>query len=102
MNSVVLTEEEAPLPYKVFKKGDDDDSKDAQSAESSEELGAQNEKKVEKDIIQKFKHTFVPEVVREPKMHFKKVPRLSCCVAVPLVYNSYLFNESLESAVENF
>ena len=102
MNAVVLTEEEAPLSHEVFKKGDDDGEDDAQSAAGSDEDGAQNEKKAEKDIIQKFKHTFVPEVVREPKMHFKKVPRLGCYMAVPLVYNSCLFNESLEEAVENF
>ena len=35
-------------------------------------------------------------------MHFKKVPRLGCFMAVPLVYNSCLFNEALEEAVENF
>ena len=35
-------------------------------------------------------------------MHFKKVPRLGCFMAVPLVYNSCLFNEALEDAVEDY
>ncbi len=51
MNAVVLTEEEAPLSHEVFKKGDDDGEDDAQSAAGSDEDGAQNEKKAEKDII---------------------------------------------------
>ena len=44
----------------------------------------------------------MPEVVREPKMHFKKVPKLGCFMAIPLVYNSCLFNDALEEAVENY
>lgn len=44
----------------------------------------------------------MPEVVREARMHFKKVPRLGCFMAVPLVYNSCLFNEALEEAVEDY
>ena len=42
------------------------------------------------------------EVVREPRMHFQKVPRLGCFMAVPLVYNSCLFNEALEEAIEDY
>ena len=35
-------------------------------------------------------------------MHFEKVPRLGCYMAVPLIYNSCLFNEALEEAVEDY
>lgn len=38
------------------------------------------------DAIKNFKHLFVPEVVRDPKMHFWKVPRLGSYMAIPLVY----------------
>ena len=40
--------------------------------------------------------------MREERMHFEKVPRLGCYMAVPLVYNSCLFNEALEEAVEDY
>lgn len=42
------------------------------------------------DVIKKFKHTFVPEVVRDPKMHYWKVPRLGSYMAIPMVYQSCL------------
>lgn len=35
-------------------------------------------------------------------MHFEKVPRLGCYMAVPLIYNSCLFNEALEEAIEDY
>jgi hypothetical protein len=44
----------------------------------------------------------VKEVVREPKMHFYKVPRLGSFLAIPLVYNSCLFEEALDNAVQDY
>jgi len=44
----------------------------------------------------------VPEVVREPKISYQRVPRLGCFMAVPLIYNSCLFNEALEEAIEDY
>ena len=35
-------------------------------------------------------------------MHFQRVPRLGCFMAVPLVYNSCLTNEALEEAIEDY
>ena len=43
-----------------------------------------------KDIVEQFKHIYVEEVVREPKMHYWTVPRLGSFLAVPLVYKSCL------------
>lgn len=54
------------------------------------------------DIINTFKHVYVKEVVREPRMHFYKVPRLGCFMAVPLVYNSCLFDTALDNAVTDY
>ena len=45
---------------------------------------------------------FVKEVVREPRMHFFKVPRLGSYLAVRLEYKSCLFEESLDSAVHDY
>lgn len=46
-------------------------------------------------------HVYVPEVVREPKMHFYRVPRLGAFMAVPLDYSSCLFEKSLDQAISD-
>ena len=51
------------------------------------------------DIISTFKHVFVKEVVREPKMHFYRVPRLGSYLAIPLEYESCLSAAALDAAV---
>ena len=54
------------------------------------------------DILDTFKGlVYVKEVVREPRMHYQKVPRLGCFMAVPLVYNSCLSDECLETFVQD-
>lgn len=70
--------------------------------EKQPEEGEQEVKKTEQppvDILTSLKHLYVKEVVREPKMHFQKVPRLGSYLAVPMVYNSCLSNEALEALV---
>jgi len=57
---------------------------------------------VEKDILETFHHVYVPEVVRESRMHFWKVPRLGAFLAVPLIYKSVLFEDSLDAAVADY
>ena len=49
-----------------------------------------------------FKHIYVPEVVRQPRIHYQRVPRLGSYMAIPLVYQNCLYVESLEEAVRNF
>jgi hypothetical protein len=44
----------------------------------------------------------VKEVVREPRMHFYKVPRLGSYLAVRLEYKSCLYEESLDAAVLDY
>ena len=87
------------MSHEVFKEPEDEGAAEGEGS-GGEEEDVKSSK--EKDIIDTFKHTFVPEVVREPKMHFQKVPRLGCFMAVPLVYNSCLFNAALEEAVEDY
>lgn len=41
-------------------------------------------------------------MVREPLMHFYRVPRLGAFMAVPLVYNSCLSESALDNAVADF
>lgn len=47
-------------------------------------------------------HVYVPEVVREPKMHFYRVPRLGAFLAVPLVYKSCLYPKSLDKSIVDY
>lgn len=65
--------------------------------------GAAKEAQVEsEDILTSYKGVvYVKEVVREPRMHFLKVPRLGCYLAVPLVYQSCIFDEALDKSVED-
>jgi hypothetical protein len=51
------------------------------------------------DVLATFKHLYVPQVVREPRMHFYRVPRLGSFVAVPFEYSSCLSAKALEEAV---
>jgi hypothetical protein len=44
----------------------------------------------------------VREVVREPRMHFFKVPKLGSYLAIRLEYESCLFEESLAAAVLDY
>ena len=56
------------------------------------ETGEPIPRPIETDILKTFKqYKYVPEVVREQRMHYYRVPRLGCFMAVPLVYNSCLF-----------
>lgn len=48
------------------------------------------------------KFIYVKEVVREPRLHFYKVPRLGSYLAIRLEYNSCLFEEALETAVHDY
>lgn len=48
-----------------------------------------------------YKYVYVPEVVREARMHYWIVPRLGSFMAVPLVYKSCLNIESFDKAVED-
>ena len=99
MEGVVLTQEQAQLSHAVFGESEDAEGAEGGGEESENETPLSAKPK---DIIETFKHTFVEEVVRQPKMHFEKVPRLGCFMAIPLVYNSCLFNEALEEAVEDY
>lgn len=47
-------------------------------------------------------HIYVPDVVREPKMHFYRVPRLGAFLAVPLEYNSCLFEKALDQSITDY
>ncbi len=41
----------------------------------------------------------MPEVVRDPKVHFYKVPKLGSYMAIRLEYSSCLFEEAFDAGV---
>ena len=67
-----------------------------------EEVKATDETREEPDILVRYKHIYVKEVVREPRMNFQRVPRLGSYMAIPMIYKSCLFDEALTEAVQNF
>jgi hypothetical protein len=47
-------------------------------------------------------HVIVPEIVREPKMHYYRVPKLGSYLAIKLEYNSCLFEDAYDDAIDNY
>lgn len=47
------------------------------------------------------KYLVVPEVVREPKIHFYEVPRLGSYMAIRLQYQTCLFEEAYDAGVKD-
>tara|TARA_B110000285_G_scaffold210277_1_gene252011 strand:+ start:600 stop:899 length:300 start_codon:yes stop_codon:yes gene_type:complete len=47
-------------------------------------------------------HVIVPEIVREPKMHYYRVPKLGSYLAIKLEYDSCLFEEAYDDAIDNY
>lgn len=60
------------------------------------------EGKSQDEILDQFKFKYVPEVVRNPNMHYWKVPRLGSYMAIPMVYKSCLSVDSYTQAVDEF
>ena len=48
------------------------------------------------------RHVLVPEVVREPRIHFYKVPRLGSYLAVKLEYRSCLSTAAYDAGIKNY
>lgn len=80
-------------------------SKPAEPVDGDED-GVSKPAKVEEapvDELMSLKHhVYVPEVVREQRMHFYRVPRLGSFMAVPLEYKSCLFQKALDVAVSDY
>jgi hypothetical protein len=93
------------LTFDVFK--DEEPNPDAEAdeppADDAELDEDGNPIKKPKTPEEKFpRHIFVKEVVREPKMHFYKVPRLGSYLAVRLEFDSCLNEAAFDAAVQDF
>lgn len=85
------------LTFDVFK----DPEEVADEAPAEEQLDDEgNPIVVEKKVVEKLPvSVLIDEVVREPRIHFFKVPRLGSYLAVRLEYNTCLFEEAFEAGV---
>lgn len=97
MLSKVLTPELGPVTHSCFAEQEPEEA-----AEEEAEEGEAAVKPKNNDILNTFKHVYVPQVVRDSRMWFKKVPRLGSFMAVPLVYQSCLSDDALEAAISDF
>jgi hypothetical protein len=86
--------------HDLFGKPDDAEAEDEKEGEEGE--GAQQDQADKDDILKTFPHKFVPEVVREKKVHFWQVPRLGCFMTIPLIYRSCMSEESLDEALKDY
>ena len=98
MRGQILKAEQG-ISHEVFKEPE---AAEGAGDEEVAEDGAEIVKKNSDDILQTYRHIYVKEVVREPKMHFYTVPRLGAFMAVPLEYQSCLSEGALEAAVQDF
>lgn len=90
----VVTPETAPVTHSVF-------AEQEQEEDPADDLSNPDDAVVKKsqDILTTAKYVYIKEVVREPRIWFKRVPRLGSFLSVPLVYNSCLTDEALEAAI---
>lgn len=83
---------EAP-PAQSNDPGGDEANKEVKKEEGDAKKPVEED---EKGIV------YRPQVTSEPKMKYFKVPRLGCYMAVPLIYSSCLFPESLDGAIAEY
>lgn len=95
-------EQEQGLTFDVFK--DEEVQQDErileEGEEGYEEQQARLRAKANEEVLPR--HIYVQEVVREPRMHFFKVPKLGSYMAIRLEYESCLFEDSLAAAVQDY
>lgn len=86
------------MTFDVFR-----DPENQAASEDAPAEGDEGEKKPAKEETEKLpRSVYINEVVREPRMHFFKVPRLGSYLAIRLEYESCLFEESLDAAVVDY
>ncbi len=86
------------LTFDVFKE--EAAAADDQPPAEDEAAEVKTKKKEQAEVLPRT--VYVKEVVREPRMHFYKVPRLGCYMAIRLEYESCLFEEALDAAVIDY
>jgi hypothetical protein len=91
---------EQGLTFDVFKEANEGAPKDGEEEGEGNAAASEAKKPAEEEGLPR--SVFVKEVVREPRMHFFKVPRLGSYLAVRLEYKSCLSEEALDAAVTDY
>eukprot|EP00826_Nyctotherus_ovalis_P001125 TRINITY_DN10141_c0_g1_i13.p3 TRINITY_DN10141_c0_g1~~TRINITY_DN10141_c0_g1_i13.p3 ORF type:complete len:240 (+),score=112.40 TRINITY_DN10141_c0_g1_i13:568-1287(+) len=92
-----MLETEGSVTYSVFQpepegyKEEEQEPKDETSEIKEEDKSANDPA-----------HKFIPDVTREPRLRFFRVPRLGCYLAISLKYSSCLYDTSLDRAIEDY
>ena len=73
-----------------------------EKTETVEVDGVAEERVIKTDILDTFKHIHVPQVVREKKMHYQRVPRLGSYLAIPMTYRHCLTDSALDEATNDY
>ena len=102
-----ILKQEQGLTFDVFQDEQpaegqgENENQEAENEEGAEgEDGQQKAKKEPEEVFPR--SIYVKEVVREPRVHFYKVPKLGSYFAIRLEYDSCLFEGALDSAVADF
>ena len=92
-----ILKQDQGLTFDVFRDPEGQPPAEDAPAEGEDKpaAGKQEEEKFPRSV-------FVKEVVREPRMHFFKVPKLGSYLAIRLEYESCLFEEALDAAVVDY
>lgn len=94
MVGAVLNPEQG-IAHELFQEGEE-------GGAAAEEEGVEEKEEKEKDILDTEKFKYIPEVVTESKMHYWQVPRLGSYMAIPLIYNSCLYEDSVDAALNDY
>jgi len=90
-----LAEQDGPITYSVWK--------DLPSEEIDESAPPQAEEEEEESLeesSERLNYRFIPNVIKEPRIHYFDVPRLGCYLAIPLDYESCLNERGFVKGVE--
>jgi hypothetical protein len=91
------------VTYSLFTEEPPADEEEAPKEEEPEELGADGVNVYKAPPKKKpLRHILVPEVVREPKIHYYTVPRLGSYLAIKLEYNSCLNEEAFNESIGDY
>jgi hypothetical protein len=65
-----------------------------------EENEPEKKDEAEKEILPK--HILIPEVVREPRIHYYDVPKLGSYLTIKLEYQSCLSEDAFDAALQDY
>eukprot|EP00825_Cyclidium_porcatum_P002631 TRINITY_DN1121_c0_g2_i1.p2 TRINITY_DN1121_c0_g2~~TRINITY_DN1121_c0_g2_i1.p2 ORF type:complete len:658 (-),score=176.34 TRINITY_DN1121_c0_g2_i1:285-2258(-) len=68
--------------------------------EAVEEQQQPEDDQQQKAVVQKPNYVYIPDVVKEPKMQFFKIPKLGAYIAVPLICKTCLNEQSFDATLE--